>query len=110
MAVSEQLVKRGNQKVGMVVSAKMAKTIVVEVKRRVAHPLYRRIITRRSKFYAHDEKELAQVGDRVSIVECRPISKLKRWRLTEVIWKPQRADAPEASPAEAASGKGSAGS
>ncbi len=107
MAVSEQLVKRGNQKVGMVVSAKMAKTIVVEVKRRVAHPLYRRIVTRRSKFYAHDEKGLAQVGDRVSIVECRPISKLKRWRLTEVIWKPQRA---EANPAEPAKGKGSAGS
>lgn len=110
MAVSEQLVTSRNQKVGMVVSAKMAKTIVVEVKRRVAHPLYRRIITRKSKFYAHDEKGLAQVGDRVSIVECRPISKLKRWRLTEVIWKPQRAEAPEASPAKPASGKGSAGS
>ena len=93
--MSEQSVASRNQKVGIVVSAKMAKTIVVEVKRRVAHPLYRRVVTRRSKFYAHDEKGLAQVGDRVSIVECRPISKLKRWRLVEVIWKPQRADAPE---------------
>ena len=93
--MSEQSVASRNQKVGIVVSAKMAKTIVVEVKRRVAHPLYRRVVTRRSKFYAHDEKGLAQVGDRVSIVECRPISKLKRWRLAEVIWKPQRADAPE---------------
>ncbi len=110
MAVSEQLVRRGNQKVGTVVSAKMAKTIVVEVKRRVAHPLYRRNVTRKSKYYAHDEKELAQVGDRVSIVECRPISKLKRWRLAEVIWKPQRADAPQASPPQPANGKGGAGS
>ena len=108
MAVSEQAVARRNQKVGMVVSAKMTKTIVVEVKRKVAHPLYRRIVTRKSKFYAHDEKGLAQVGDRVSIVECRPISKLKRWRLAEVIWKPQRAEAPELSAAKPAHGKGNA--
>ena len=108
MAVSEQAATHGNQKVGIVVSAKMAKTIVVEVKRKVAHPLYRRIVTRKSKFYAHDEKGLAQVGDQVLIVECRPISKLKRWRLTEVIWKPQRAGADEPAATKPSNSKGSA--
>ncbi len=83
----------GQQKTGMVVSTRMAKTIVVEVSRHVAHPLYRRIVTRKSKFYAHDEKGLAEVGDRVRIVECRPLSKLKRWRLADVVWKPARAEA-----------------
>ena len=82
----------GQQKVGMVVSTSMAKTIVVEVSRRVAHPLYRRIVTRKSKFYAHDENSLAEVGDSVRIVECRPLSKLKRWRLADVVWKPTRAE------------------
>ena len=74
-----------NEKIGQVVSAKMAKTIVVEVSRRVPHPLYRRIIAKRKKFYAHDEKGTAKPGDVVRIVECRPLSKLKRWTLTEVI-------------------------
>ena len=81
----------------MVVSTHMAKTIVVEVSRRVAHPLYRRIVTHKSKFYAHDEKGLAELGDRVRIVECRPLSKLKRWRLADVVWKPARAGAAEGS-------------
>jgi small subunit ribosomal protein S17 len=76
-----------NEKVGQVVSAKMQKTIVVEVTRRVPHPLYKRIINKRSKFYAHDEERTAQVGDIVRIIECRPLSKLKRWRLGEVIRK-----------------------
>ncbi len=75
------------EKVGQVVSAKMAKTIVVEVSRRVPHPLYRRIVTKRRKFYAHDEKGEAHPGDRVRIVETRPLSKLKRWRLVEVLWQ-----------------------
>src|SRR2546426_5724730 len=75
------------EKIGQVVSTKMAKTIVVEVSRRVPHPLYRRIVTKRKKFYAHDEKGLAKMGDRVKIVETRPLSKLKRGRLTEVIWR-----------------------
>jgi len=79
--------KRKNQKVGKVLSSKMAKTIVVEVSRRVPHPLYRRVVTRRKKFYVHDEKGLANPGDQVRIVECRPLSKLKRWRLAEVVWK-----------------------
>jgi small subunit ribosomal protein S17 len=76
-----------NEKVGSVVSNKMAKTIVVEVTRRVPHPLYKRIVTKRKKFYAHDEEGAANVGDVVRIIECRPMSKLKRWRLGEVMRK-----------------------
>ena len=74
-----------NQKVGQVVSTKMQKTIVVEVSRRVSHRAYKKIISKRRKFYAHDEDGTARVGDIVRIVECRPLSRLKRWRLTEVI-------------------------
>jgi small subunit ribosomal protein S17 len=74
-----------NQKVGEVVSTKMQKTIVVEVTRRVPHPLYKRIVTKRNKFYAHDEDRTARLGDVVRIVECRPLSRLKRWRLDEVV-------------------------
>jgi small subunit ribosomal protein S17 len=74
-----------NQKVGEVVSTKMQKTIVVEVTRRVPHPLYKRIVTKRKKFYAHDEDRTARLGDVVRIVECRPLSSLKRWRLDEVV-------------------------
>ena len=76
---------RKNEKVGQVVSTKMQKTIVVEVSRRVPHPAYKKIVKRRKKFYAHDEGQTAQVGDVVRIVECRPLSRLKRWRLAEVI-------------------------
>ncbi|HEU0119343.1 MAG TPA: 30S ribosomal protein S17 [Bryobacteraceae bacterium] len=78
-------VKKGQEKIGQVVSTKMQKTIVVETSRRVAHPLYRRIVKKRKKFYAHDEQGLAKVGDLVRIVEHRPLSKLKRWALAEVI-------------------------
>ena len=67
------------------VSTKMQKTIVVEVSRRVPHPLYKRIIGKRKKFYAHDEEGTAKLGDVVRIVECRPLSKLKRWQLVEVV-------------------------
>src|SRR4051812_7291374 len=74
-----------NQKIGQVVSTKMAKTIVVEVSRRVPHPLYKRIVAKRKKFYAHDAEGNAKLGDVVRIVECRPLSKLKRWALAEVI-------------------------
>ena len=76
-----------NEKVGAVVSSKMAKTIVVEVTRRVPHPLYKRIVSKRKKFYAHDESGVAKVGDVVRIVECRPLSRLKRWELKEVVRK-----------------------
>ncbi|MGA2274891.1 MAG: 30S ribosomal protein S17 [Bryobacteraceae bacterium] len=74
-----------NEKIGQVVSTRMAKTIVVEVSRRVPHPLYRRIVAKRKKFYAHDEQSTARLGDVVRIVECRPLSKLKRWALAEVV-------------------------
>jgi small subunit ribosomal protein S17 len=74
-----------NEKVGEVISTKMAKTIVVEVTRRVPHPVYKRIVNKRKKFYAHDEQQSAQVGDVVRIIECRPLSKLKRWELGSVV-------------------------
>jgi small subunit ribosomal protein S17 len=74
-----------NEKVGQVVSTKMQKTIVVEVSRRVPHPLYKRIVNKRKKFYAHDEQGTAKIGDVVRIVECRPLSALKRWTLAAVI-------------------------
>src|ERR1700729_1915539 len=94
---AEKKIGNKNEKVGQVVSAKMTKTIVVEVTRRVSHPVYKRTINKRSKFYAHDEERKAQLGDVVRIVECRPLSKLKRWRLEEVVRKAvQVAVAPEA--------------
>jgi small subunit ribosomal protein S17 len=86
-AVSQAEKGSKNEKVGSVVSNKMAKTIVVVVTRRVPHPLYKRIVTKRKKFYAHDEEGRANVGDVVRIIECRPMSKLKRWRLGEVVRK-----------------------
>jgi small subunit ribosomal protein S17 len=73
------------EKVGIVTSTRMQKTIVVEVHRRVSHPVYKRIVTKRSKFMAHDEHGKAHEGDMVRIVESRPLSKNKRWRLKEVI-------------------------
>ncbi len=75
------------EKVGEVVSDKMTKTIVVQVARRVAHPLYKRIVTKHKKFYAHDEEGQAKIGDVVRIIECRPMSRLKRWQLKEVVRK-----------------------
>jgi len=73
------------EKLGEVVSTKMAKTIVVQVTRRVPHPLYKRIVTKRNKFYAHDEESTAKVGDIVKIIESRPLSKMKRWVLGEIV-------------------------
>ncbi len=78
-------ITRRNEKVGEVVSTKMAKTIVVEVTRRVSHPLYRRVMKRRKRFYAHDEDGVARLGDTVRIMESRPLSRLKKWRLVEVL-------------------------
>jgi len=72
-------------RVGEVVSDKMTKTIVVEVERRVPHPRFKKIVRKTSKFYAHDEKEEAKIGDKVLISETRPMSKLKRWTLEEVL-------------------------
>ncbi len=81
-----------NSKVGEVVSNSASKTIVVEVTRRVAHPLYRRIVSRKKKFHAHDENGEANVGDRVKIVEFRPLSKQKRWRLDEIVIRAKQVD------------------
>lgn len=72
-------------RVGVVVSTKMDKTIVVEHVARVPHPKFNKIVKRSKKYYVHDEKSQAAIGDRVRIVETRPISKLKRWNLEEVI-------------------------
>ncbi|MEQ1749588.1 MAG: 30S ribosomal protein S17 [Prosthecobacter sp.] len=72
-------------RIGKVTSDKMNKTIVVEVERRVPHPKFKKIVRKTSTFYAHDEKELAKIGDRVLISETRPMSKLKRWNLEEVL-------------------------
>jgi small subunit ribosomal protein S17 len=78
---------RGNRKerVGEVISNKMAKTIIVRVERRFPHPKFKKVVTGYKKFYAHDEKAEAKVGDRVRIEETRPLSKTKRWRLVEVV-------------------------
>lgn len=72
-------------RIGYVASNAMQKTIVVEVVRRVPHPQFKKIVKRATKFYVHDEKGEARVGDRVKIMETRPLSKLKRWRLVEVL-------------------------
>jgi len=75
--------------VGMVVSDKMDKTVVVEVKRLVAHPLYHKIIRRRVKIKAHDPQNTCQVGDKVLLEETRPISRDKHWRIKQVLEKAQ---------------------
>ncbi|NOS78404.1 MAG: 30S ribosomal protein S17 [Nitrospira sp.] len=73
--------------VGRVLSNKMNKTVVVSVERSVTHPLYRKVLRRISKFKAHDEQNVCKIGDRVRMVETRPISKDKHWRVIEVIQK-----------------------
>lgn len=79
--------ERGRRKsrVGTVLSDKMEKTVIVGVERRVAHPLYGKQVVRTKKYYAHDEEGQAHAGDVVRIIETRPLSKTKRWRLVEVI-------------------------
>ncbi len=78
---------RGERKtrVGVVTSDRMDKTVVVQVERRTTHPLYRKIVTRSVKLHAHDEANDVHVGDRVRVVETRPLSKTKRWRVVDVI-------------------------
>ena len=87
--MAEQVKERGvrKERVGVVVSDKMDKTIVVLVETRKAHPLYRKVIKEYVKFYSHDEENAASIGDKVRIVETRPLSKKKRWRLVEVVEK-----------------------
>ncbi len=84
--MSEEM-KRGlrKERVGVVISAVMDKTIVVRVARRLRHPLYGKEIKRSAKLYAHDEKNEARIGDEVCVVETRPLSRTKRWRLKEVL-------------------------
>ena len=86
--------------VGEVVSTRMQKTIVVEVTRKKSHHLYRRVIARSRRFYAHDENNSANVGDVVRLEETRPLSKLKRWRLKEVIRRAKLVGPESAGPAK----------
>lgn len=79
--------RRQNTKVGVVISDKMEKTRTIAVQRSIRHPFYKKIIRRTSTFHAHDEKNVSRAGDTVKIVETRPLSKLKRWRLVEVLNK-----------------------
>ena len=96
--------KQGQRKqlIGQVVSTKMAKTIVVEVNRQKAHPLYRRVVKRTKKFYAHDEQQTARTGDFVRIEETRPLSRLKRWMLKDIVKRSALAAGPEAAEQEQA--------
>jgi small subunit ribosomal protein S17 len=75
------------ERIGEVISNKMTKTIIVRVQRRFPHPRFKKVVTGYKKFYAHDEKSEAKVGDRVRIEETRPLSRTKRWRLVEVVEK-----------------------
>lgn len=74
-------------RIGVVTSNKMAKTITVEVERKVKHPIYGKFVKKTSKFHAHDDKNECSIGDVVKIMETRPLSKTKRWRLVEVVEK-----------------------
>ena len=73
------------ERIGIVTSNKMQKSIVVAVKRKVKHPIYGKFVNKTKKYHAHDEKNECTIGDTVRIMETRPLSKLKRWRLTEII-------------------------
>lgn len=75
------------ERVGIVVSNKMDKTIVISVKRKMKHPIYGKFVNKTSKLYAHDEKNSCSIGDTVKIMETKPLSKLKRWRLVEITEK-----------------------
>ncbi len=75
------------QRTGIVVSNKMQKTVIVKLQRRAPHPLYKKVVIAHTKVKAHDEKNQAKIGDTVKIVETRPLSKTKRWRVIEVIKK-----------------------
>ncbi|NQT34591.1 30S ribosomal protein S17 [bacterium] len=79
--------RRGNKKVqfGVVTSTSMDKTITIKVERKLPHPRYRKYVTLSKKFMAHDPENSCNVGDKVRIVECRPLSRRKRWRLFEIV-------------------------
>ncbi len=95
---AEQSAGRRNEKIGIVVSTKMQKTIVVEIEMRKAHPKYKRVMKSNKKFYAHDEQNSARMGDVVRIREMRPLSKLKRWSLEEIV---RRSSLSELAPSKA---------
>jgi small subunit ribosomal protein S17 len=78
-------IKRKTTKIGVVVGKKMKKTVTVRVERQLRHPLYKKIVKRQKKFLAHDEYEKCKLGDIVRIIETRPISRRKRWRVTEIV-------------------------
>ena len=84
---TQQARGRRQEKVGVVLGSKMDKTVVVAVEKTITHRLYHRYQKRTSKFYAHDEKNVCAVGDRVRLVATRPLSKLKRWSVSEVLKK-----------------------
>ncbi len=88
-------VNRRKERIGEVLPSKMTKTIVVRVERRFRHPRYRKVVTRFKKFYAHDERNEARPGDRVLIQETRPLSRLKRWRLVQILNRAATPAAPE---------------
>jgi len=79
--------KKINTKIGKVVSDGMEKSVVVKVEYLVSHPLYKKKIKKSSKFMVHDEKDICNIGDKVKIAETRPLSKRKRWRVTEILEK-----------------------
>ncbi len=79
--------KKFKTKIGKVVSDSMEKSIVVKVEYLVSHPLYKKRIKKSTKFMAHDEKDICRIGDKVQIAETRPLSKRKRWRVTEILEK-----------------------
>ena len=84
---SPTIPRRRKERTGEVISDKMTKTIVVRVERRFQHPRFKKVVTQYKKFYAHDEKSEAKVGDRVLIEETRPLSKTKCWRLVQIVQK-----------------------
>ena len=98
IAVSDTSASRRNEKVGLVVSTKMQKTIVVEIEMRKAHPKYKRVMKSNKKFYAHDELNSARVGDVVRIREARPLSRLKRWSLDEIVRRSSRVQSEDTNP------------
>jgi len=87
MTEPQATTKKSNRKtrVGIVVSDSQAKTVIVRVDRRAAHPKYQKVITRSKRYHVHDEHKEARLGDRVEIIESRPLSRLKRWRLAAIL-------------------------
>jgi small subunit ribosomal protein S17 len=87
MSTTTEVRKSRKTRIGIVASNKMAKTITVTVERKVKHPIYGKFLKKSTKFMAHDEEQTAGIGDTVRIMETRPLSKNKRWRLVEIIEK-----------------------